>query len=154
MIAAVPAHAPVMAALHEAAFPPGERWGADALALQLGLPGAAGWICGTAGFVLFRVAADEAEILTLAVHPARRRRGVGRSLLCAARASAAASGARSMFLEVAEGNEPAARLYGSAGFTDVGRRPRYYPGGRDARVLRAELPAPPPVFNTGVATEG
>ena len=126
-----------MAALHAAAFPPGERWGADALAVQLGLPGAAGWLQGADGFVLFRVAADEAEILTLAVHPDRQRRGVGRALLGAALASAASSGARSMFLEVAETNAPACRLYAAAGFTEVGRRPRYYRGGRDALVLRA-----------------
>ena len=149
MIAATPAHAQVMAALHEAAFPPGERWGADAMALQLGMPGAAGWLQGADGFVLFRVAADEAEILTLAVRPDQRRRGIGRALLDAAAESAARSGARSLFLEVAEDNEPASRLYTSAGFQEVGRRPRYYPGGRNALVLQLS-----PLLSSGAAAAG
>lgn len=134
---ATPAHAAALAAIHAAAFPAPERWGADAMALQLGLPGAFGFIAPEGGMVLARVAADEAEILTLAVAPACQRRGVGRALLGAARAGAVARGAASLFLEVAASNLAALALYRSAGFVEVGVRRRYYSNGGDALVLRA-----------------
>ena len=130
-----------MAAIHHAAFPPGARWGAAALALQLGLPGGFGFIDPAGGVVLARVAADEAEILTLAVAPGARRQGRARALLSAAMARAAAAGALSMALEVGAANTAAQALYRAAGFTPVGRRTRYYPGGEDALVMRAALPS-------------
>lgn len=132
-------HAPALAAIHAVAFPPGERWGADAMALQLALPGAYGWIDPAGGFVLARVAADESEILSLAVVPDRRGQGLGRALLEQATTTAAGRGARAMFLEVAAANGPARALYAAAGFGEVGRRPGYYPGGGDALVLRRPL---------------
>ncbi len=128
-----------MAAIHAASFPPRERWGEDAMRLQLELPGAFAFIDARGGFVLARVASDEAEILTLAVSPEARRSGLGRALLAAAMAEARARGAASMFLEVAAANEAALALYADAGFTQVGTRPNYYPGGAAALVLRASL---------------
>jgi ribosomal-protein-alanine N-acetyltransferase len=136
---AAPHHAVALAAIHAAAFPPRERWGADAMALQLGLPGAFGLIDPRGGMVLARVAADEAEILTLAVLPAQRRRGIGRALLDAAAAQAAGCGAATLFLEVSTGNHPAQALYAACGFRPVGHRRRYYPDGADALVLRRPL---------------
>lgn len=136
--AATPFHAAAMAAVHAAAFPRGQRWGADAIGLQLALPGAFGFVA-EGGFVLARAAADEAEILTLAVLPARRRAGLGRALVRRAMQDAAGRGAASLFLEVSEANEPARALYASLGFDAVGRRARYYPGGVDALVLRRGL---------------
>ncbi|WP_439599287.1 GNAT family N-acetyltransferase [Falsiroseomonas sp.] len=127
------------AALHAAAFPPGEAWGADAIALMLDLPGAFGLLRPGAGFVLARVAADEAEILTLAVHPAQRRAGLGGALLAEAMAGAVLRGATAMFLEVSERNAPARALYARSGFAEVGRRRRYYADGADALVLRRDL---------------
>jgi len=137
---ATPAHAAALAVLHAQAFPPPERWGSDAMALQLGLPGAFGWLSPAGGMILARVAADEAEVLTLAVDPARRRRGLGRLLLCQAMRTATERGARTVFLEVADANLAARALYAAAEFSQAGRRPRYYPGGGDALVLRAPLP--------------
>ncbi|MBU8536900.1 GNAT family N-acetyltransferase [Falsiroseomonas tokyonensis] len=127
------------ASLHAAAFPPGEAWGADAIALMLDLPGAFGLLRPGAGFVLARVAADEAEILTLAVHPAQRRAGLGSALLAEAMAGAVLRGAAAMFLEVSERNAAGRALYAAAGFAEVGRRRRYYPDGADALVLRRDL---------------
>lgn len=138
-IPARPVHAAWMAAIHAAAFPPPEAWGADALALQLGAPGAFGFLDARGGLVLARAAADEAEILTLAVAPFGRRRGVARGLLRAAMAEAARRGAAAMFLEVSTGNEAARALYAGRGFREAGRRARYYPDGADALVLRACL---------------
>ncbi len=114
------------------------------MTLQLGLPGAFGRIHPDGGMVLARVAADEADILTIAVAPDVRRRGLGRALLLAAMAEAGRRGAKSMFLEVGVDNAAAAALYASCGFAQVGRRRGYYASGGDALVMRAALrPSPP-----------
>src|SRR5580658_7161355 len=91
------AHAAAMAAIHGAAFPPNEAWGADAFALQLALPGVFGWLDRRGGVILARVAADEAEVLTLAVAPEARRQGIGTRLFDAAMSLAASRGARTAF---------------------------------------------------------
>ena len=140
--AAGPAHAAALAAIHCAAFPPKEAWSADVIALQLGLPGAFGLIDPAGGMVLARVTADEAEILTIAVMPTARKRGLGRALLRAAMDRAAERGACEMFLEVAIANGAARALYAALGFIQVGRRRGYYPGGGDALILRADLSRP------------
>ncbi len=111
------------------------------MALHLGCPGAFGLMDTRGGMILARVAADEAEVVTLAVHPDAGRRGIGAGLLRAAMDQARTMGARMMFLEVDVENTVARRLYGRSGFTEVGRRPHYYASGTDALVLRAELPA-------------
>jgi ribosomal-protein-alanine N-acetyltransferase len=139
VITAGPLHAAALAALHAAAFPPGEVWDAAFLASQLAQPGVLVLFDDAGGFVMARVAADEAEILTLAVHPACRRRGVGRALLEAAAREAMARGARALYLEVSEMNSAARYLYAAAGFSEVGRRPRYYTDGSSALVLRRDL---------------
>lgn len=136
MIRAGVTHAAAMAAIHGASFSPAEAWGRDVFALQLALPGVIGLLDPAGGVVLARVAADEAEILTLAVQPDLRRQRVGHRLLAAALAAVRAAGARTMFLEVSETNRPARGLYESLGFAQVGRRRRYYPDGSDALVLR------------------
>lgn len=128
--------------LHASAFPPADRWGPDALAMLLAMPGTFAQHIPDVGFVLARIVADEAEILTLAVVPEARRQGHGAVLLAAAMARAAAQGARVMFLEVAEGNAAARALYAAAGFAAVGRRQRYYPDGSDALVLRRAVTPP------------
>jgi ribosomal-protein-alanine N-acetyltransferase len=133
-----------MASIHAAAFPPGQRWGADAMALELALPGVFALVDPRGGMILARIAADEAEILTLAVLPESRRGGVGRALLEEAAAVATAHGAISLFLEVALRNAPARALYAAAGFAEIGRRRRYYADGDDAMVMRRSLAPPDP----------
>ncbi len=78
------------------------------------------------GFVITRVAADEAEILSLGVAPPARRAGIGRALLDAAIACVRLANAGQLFLEVGEDNPAAQSLYRSAGFATVGRRSDYY----------------------------
>jgi [ribosomal protein S18]-alanine N-acetyltransferase len=78
------------------------------------------------GFILTRLAADEAEILTIAVDNALRRRGVGRALLSSHLARLPTLGAKKLFLEVEQENAPAVALYARFGFREVGRRPGYY----------------------------
>jgi ribosomal-protein-alanine N-acetyltransferase len=139
IVAATPAHAAVMAAIHAETFPAGETWDAATFATMLRLPGGFGVVASQGGMLLARVVAGEGEILTLAVAPGARRQGVARKMLQAAMAHAAGAGAITMFLEVACANRPARTLYGQAGFCEVGRRRSYYPDGGDALVLRAAL---------------
>ncbi len=139
-IAAVPAAAAgALAPLHAESFD--RPWTAADLRELAVLPGVTSLAALDAeeealGFVMLRRAADEAEILTLAVAPAARRRGVGRALVEAAVAHAPAA----LFLEVAADNAAARALYAAAGFREAGRRRGYYPrpGGeaQDALVLR------------------
>ena len=94
------------------------------------------------GFILSRLAADEAEILSVAVAQPRRGRGIATALLKLHLGRLAGLGARAVFLEVDEDNEPALRLYRRAGFREVGRRPGYYQqnnGPTTALVLRRDL---------------
>jgi ribosomal-protein-alanine N-acetyltransferase len=135
------AHAGIMAEIHTAAFPAAEAWSRDVMILHLGLPATFGFVHSLGGMILVRVAADEAEILTLAVHPGQRRQGIGSALLDAAKARAAALGAVAVFLEVAVTNDTARSLYAAHGFIEAGLRRRYYWEGTDALVLRCGLPA-------------
>lgn len=95
------------------------------------------------GFVMVRAAVDEAEVLTIAVAPRHRGKGLGRRLLDEAIRRLYHDRVRSLFLEVDETNGPATRLYRRLGFTVVGSRPNYYaaPGGKPsgALVMRADL---------------
>jgi ribosomal-protein-alanine N-acetyltransferase len=133
--------APALAALHAAAFPPAEAWGADAIALMLGLQGGFGFGLDGQGFILARAVAGEAEILTLAVTPAARRQGIAGALLGAAMVEAQYRDATVMFLEVSDNNTAARGLYGQAGFRQIGLRRRYYADGSDALVLSRPLSA-------------
>ena len=78
------------------------------------------------GFAVSRMAADEAEILSIAVAANQRGRGLSRDLLLTHLGHLAGRGVRKVFLEVEENNQPARRLYERAGFAVAGRRERYY----------------------------
>lgn len=132
LIQAGAVHGPVLAALQQRCFD--ERWSAEAMSALAAQPGVAATLLVAAdsqvplGYGLIRMAADEAEILTLGVDPAHRRAGHGRRILTELIARARAAGAAMLFLEVAARNAAARRLYGSAGFSEVGRRTGYYRG--------------------------
>ncbi len=143
-----PADAEELAALHATCF--ADAWPAPAILGVLAMPGAfglrVGAPCGpTAGFVLARVASDEAELLTVAVAVPWRRRGLARALIGMVAAEARLRGAARLFLEVAEDNAAARDLYAGEGFATVGRRRGYYarPGAPaiDALTMRRDLPA-------------
>ncbi len=95
------------------------------------------------GFAVSRMAADEAEILSIAVDAKHRGRGLSRNLLLTHLGHLAGRGVRTVFLEVEESNQPARRLYERAGFAVAGRRERYYkqPGGEqlNAVLMRRDL---------------
>ncbi len=126
-----------LAALHAAAF--ASPWSRADLADLLASPGAFALLAEGEGFILCRAIAGEAEILTLAVAPAARRRGTGRALVEAAAGVAGTLGAETLFLEVAHDNATALALYDAAGFSRVGLRKGYYATGADAVVMRRAL---------------
>lgn len=140
-----PRDAPQLSQLHRASFHRG--WGTDefeqiliernALAHRLRLGRT------TIGFIVSRTAADEAEILSVAVASKYRGRGFSRDLLRTHLGHLAGHGLKTVFLEVEENNRPARALYERAGFRVVGRRERYYKdaGGEqlNAVVMRRDL---------------
>lgn len=95
------------------------------------------------GFLLISCFPPEAEILTIAVDPTLRRTGLGHQLMHQLQTASAALGVTEIFLEVADDNTPARALYDSHGFSEVGRRSRYYArqdGSHvDALVMRKAL---------------
>jgi ribosomal-protein-alanine N-acetyltransferase len=135
------AHPAILAAIHATAFPPNEAWDTAMMAAQLTMPGVFAFVADASGMIIARRAADEAEILTLAVTPTERRRGTAQALVEAAANEARAHGALRMFLEVSVVNVAARALYRSSGFSQVGRRRRYYADGSDALVLARVLAA-------------
>jgi len=126
------AHAHVLTALHAACFE--DSWSVGAMADVLASPGAFACMALPAGpleaepigFALARIAADEAELLSLGVIPGARRQRAAQALLDAVVRHASRHGAGMLFLEVAETNEAARCLYAANGFAAVGRRPDYY----------------------------
>jgi ribosomal-protein-alanine N-acetyltransferase len=91
------------------------------------------------GMILARVAADEAEVLTLCVRPASRRQGVGEKLIRSAMVKAAEIGATRLFLEVSAENLAARNLYQLVGFIELARRRNYYGVGSDAIILTRNI---------------
>jgi len=133
-------------AVMEAAFDPayGEAWTRRQVGDALVLPNTFYLLAGpdgrapgdgeeAAGFILSRGAADEEELLLIAVDPRHRGRGVGAALIERFFAEARARGAERLFLEMREGN-PAETLYRRSGFAVVGRRRAYYRRGTGAPI--------------------
>ncbi len=131
----------ILASIHASAFPLVDAWSENIFDLQLMMPNVFGLLHRQGGFILTRVVADEAEILTLAVRPEIRRRGVASILLNEATKLVAAVGATMVFLEVSAVNIAAQQLYRKVGFIQAGCRRHYYSDRSDALVLRLDLAA-------------
>ncbi len=118
-----------LARLHAMAFP-GEAWTRSALEGVFAMSGVSGLMAtgadGPRGFILLRRVADEAEILTLAVHAKARRRGIAANLVEAAANDSCKNGAALLHLEVAADNQSAIALYEKANFFRSGLRRGYY----------------------------
>lgn len=127
-----------LAGLHAVCFTRPRPWTAAEFTALLAGPGAF-LLTAPGGFLLGRTLAGEAELLTLAVAPDRRRQGVARDLVARFMAQAAGAGAACAFLEVASDNLPAQALYRAAGWRQVGVRRNYYAHGIDAVVMRADM---------------
>jgi [ribosomal protein S18]-alanine N-acetyltransferase len=136
-----PSDASAISALHTASFQRG--WGEDEVYRLLieKTVVAHRAMSGTTviGFILSRMAAGEAEILSIVIAQRQRGRGFARPLLDLHLRRLAGFGARAVFLEVDERNAAARALYRRAGFYDVGRRQGYYQSGTSALVLRRDL---------------
>jgi ribosomal-protein-alanine N-acetyltransferase len=131
-----------LAALHVRCFTSPPPFSARDFAALLATPHV--FLCpAPGGFALGRAVAGEAELLTLAVDPARRRQGLGALLLADFEAEAAYRKAQEAFLEVAADNVAARQLYASAGYSETGQRRGYYrPAERpavDALILTKRL---------------
>ncbi len=118
-------HPEALAELHALCFTTPRPWRAEEFAALLGTRGVF-LISHTNGFVLGRIAGPEAELLTIAVHPAARNAGHGTRLVDDFLCKAATLGAKDIFLEVAENNPSAIALYRKSGFRDVAKRKQYF----------------------------
>ena len=114
-----------MAKLHERAMHIPRPWNAPTFAEFLAGPGSV-LTFRPSGFALGRVVLDEAELLTIAVDPAHRRQGIARDCLMEFMQQCEELGAKSAFLEVADTNAAARALYRATGWSEAGRRKRYY----------------------------
>ena len=118
-----------IAVIERANFP--DPWSRDAFVETLGRADVHGLAIEDAqgrlvGYGVCALAADEGEILNLAVDTAARRQGLGRRLLAAMLKWLREGGARRVFLEVRGSNAAAISLYLAAGFQRLGVRPAYY----------------------------
>lgn len=95
-----------------------------------------------AGYAVVSVVDVDAELQRIAVPPAQRRAGIASALLTATVDHALRGGASRLLLEVREDNAPAIAFYARHGFTELGRRPRYYRDGTTALVLATDLTHP------------
>ncbi|MEX0644919.1 MAG: GNAT family N-acetyltransferase [Parvularculaceae bacterium] len=140
------ADAEALAAVEAAAFGP-HSWGERSVKGGLAAPYVSALLvfgpasAAPAGFALWRRLGGEAEILSLGVAPASRRKGAGGALLRAILAEARSARLGALFLEVEVGNRAASALYAKHGFARIGIRRAYYRHGADAEVLRLGLHA-------------
>lgn len=121
-----------------------DPWTAASLREELARDDARGWVAiardgaageAAVGYLLLRLGVDAGEILSLAVDPAHRRRGVGRALVARALEAAGGAGRPRVDLELRASNAGALALYRGLGFVVVGGRPRYYRDGEDAVLM-------------------
>ncbi|WP_308211176.1 MULTISPECIES: ribosomal protein S18-alanine N-acetyltransferase [unclassified Microbacterium] len=132
-------------ALERASFPT-DAWSESLMRAELASPHGryfaleqAGRLVGYAG-LRAPAGSKEADVQTIAVAAEARGLGYGRTLLRTLLAEAVQRRAAEVFLEVRADNPVAQALYASEGFTEIGRRPRYYqPDGVDAVVMRLDL---------------
>ncbi len=137
----------ILAVIHAPCFE--DAWDNEAMSALLKTPGSTALLATQnrngeslpCGFVLLRAAADELEVLTLAVLPQNRRRGVARALMRALRQHAEKTGTRRIFIEYAQNNLAAHALYKEAGYTQNGVRLNYYksPDGTLCDAITASL---------------
>lgn len=119
--------AEILADIHRDAFP--NYWDSEAFTNFFSVAGTMALIAEgpqPVGMIVCRLQFEEAEILTLAVRPGFRRKGIARLLLQEAMKRAVAFGSTKMFLDVEEGNIAAVQLYETHGFGQLRRRKQYY----------------------------
>ncbi len=124
-----------MAELHARTFPAPTAWDAAEFEDLLTQDSVRAFAIQTdqnlSAFVLIQLAADQAEILTIATAPALQRQGLAARLFADTEASLVEQGYKTWLLDVAEDNAAAISFYQKIGFAADGRRTDYYkrPGG-------------------------
>jgi ribosomal-protein-alanine acetyltransferase len=91
------------------------------------------------GFLVARIAGDEAEILNTAVDATYRRKGTGALLLKAAISEAQTHNVKSIYLEVRESNSAAIAFYARHGFAKTVERHAYYSGPTENAVVMKKI---------------
>jgi ribosomal-protein-alanine N-acetyltransferase len=112
----------------------GTAWAVPLVAVER-TPGGEGLV----GYACTWYVADEVQLLNVAVHPARRRLGIGETLVGRVQREAVTRGARAVLLEVRMANLPARRLYAQLGFRTTGLRRGYYGPGQDGVLMEWRL---------------
>jgi ribosomal-protein-alanine N-acetyltransferase len=137
--------ADTLSAIHKECFP--TYWNIDAFNDFFAVAGTRAWIMEAPepiAMVVHRVQYEQADIMTIAVLPHWRRKGIARSLLTLAMEKSSQMGAKRMFLDVEDGNVAAMALYEGYGFTVLNRRKNYYRqkdgSHTDALVMKCKLP--------------
>lgn len=92
-----------------------------------------------AGYAIFSLAADEAELLAIATAPEFLRKGIATEIFAEGEEALADAGARTFYLEVREGNLSAIDFYRSLGFEKSGTRNAYYADGENAVLMSRPL---------------
>ena len=134
-------HVPQIAQLEKRCF--SDPWSEKSIASELENPLSV-WLVAVdggqiIGYVGSQTVLGETDMMNLAVAPEARRQGTGRALVLALVDALTEKGSHSLMLEVRVSNTPAQKLYESLGFSQVGRRPKYYVNPReDALILRKE----------------
>jgi ribosomal-protein-alanine N-acetyltransferase len=137
-----PADAAALTRIARVSFP--DPWPETVFRRELRRRETRAWVAGdpegaVIGYVLGWCVLDEVQVLSLAVDPPWRGRGVARDLLAEYLRTLRSGGVRTVYLEVRASNRPAQALYRGFGFACQGERPRYYPGGESALLLGVQL---------------
>ena len=90
------------------------------------------------GFIVWRATLDEAELITIGVNPDERNAGIASAMIGIMENELKKNGVKTVFLEVAENNQPARQLYKKNNYVEIGVRPKYYDG-VDAIMMKKEL---------------
>lgn len=130
-----------LAALHATCFTHPRPWSAQEFSDLL--ESDAVFLCTTQhGFLLGRIAGQEVELLTLAVDPSQRRKGLAQTLMQQFETHAKAHNVSDAFLEVSESNTAAIALYQRHGFTEAGKRKDYYASPTGKRITALVMTKP------------
>ncbi len=142
----LPADLDAVAALDGAAFEGAVHtpWTRAQFAQELGQPQRSWWVAHDQGTIIGyaggQLAGADFEVTDVAVAAGHRRRGIASRLVARIAYDGHTYGASTISLEVEAENVAGRTLYEGMGFRQVGRRPNYYGQGKDALILRADLP--------------
>jgi [ribosomal protein S18]-alanine N-acetyltransferase len=134
------ADAPWLARVHAACFP--SPWSEQSFVDLLKQQSVFGLGVRDMAFGLFQHAAEDMEVLTIAVHPTHRRQGLALGMM----EMAMEKGYTKLFLDVAASNTAAIKLYERLGFAPIRTRKAYYSNGEDAVVMQRATHPPQKAF--------